>query len=82
MEEDKQYLQIIIAPLLSVSGELRVDRIVDERGILLSVSVNKVDMGKILGKTGETARAIRRIMHQFGASRQLHLSVKFNEPLS
>jgi predicted RNA-binding protein YlqC (UPF0109 family) len=77
---EKEYLETIIRPLLSEPDELRVEQTLDERGMLLSVNVRKADMGRVLGKDGETARAIRRLVRQHGFNQNAHVAVKFNEP--
>jgi uncharacterized protein len=77
---DVQYLIDIIRPLLTDPDSLNVERTTDDRGTLLTVSVTKADIGRIIGKAGETARSIRRLMHQFGSMTDERLSVKINEP--
>ena len=77
---DAQYLIDIIRPLLTDPDSLNVERTTDDRGTLLTVSVSKADIGRIIGKGGETARSIRRLMHQFGSMTDERLSVKINEP--
>jgi predicted RNA-binding protein YlqC (UPF0109 family) len=76
----EEYLSTIISPLLTESAGLIINRTQDDKGILLSVQVAKKDMGVIIGKGGETASSIRRIMHQYGSKTQERLSVKFDEP--
>lgn len=75
-----QYLFSIVAPLCVHHQEVGIDHSHDDRGILLTLSLNKEDMGKVIGKQGETARSIRRILRQFGMSRNMHIALKINEP--
>ena len=74
----EDYLKSIIGPL--VSEEFTVNKIIDERGVLLSLSLSKSDMGKIIGRDGETARSIRRLVRQFGSVNQERVALKINEP--
>lgn len=76
----EQYLATIIAPLVSHSEDVFIDNSADDRGILLTITLNKEDMGPVIGKDGETARSIRRLVRQFGMSRKAHIAVKINEP--
>lgn len=77
---EKQYLESIVIPLLTKPESLVIDQTSDERGILLTLQANKEDMGRIIGKGGATANSIRILMRQYGATRQLHISVKINDP--
>lgn len=77
---ENEYILKIICPIVSNPLDVTIHRQQDEKGILLTVSLHKDDMGKIIGKQGETARAIRKIMHQYGATNGKHISVKINEP--
>lgn len=76
----KDFLTAIVTPLLSQPSELRIEQIHDNMGILLMVNVAKDDMGTVIGKSGETSKAIRTIMRVYGAQRQARVSVKFQEP--
>ncbi len=75
---EEQYLESIITPLLS--SKPQIEKKTDERGVLLTLSVCKADMGKIIGKNGDTARAIRRLLRQYGMNNQAIISLKINEP--
>lgn len=81
MEKEILYLEAIVKPLTAKPEAVKIDRTMDELGVLLSLSVDKNDMGKIIGKTGETARAIRRLVRQYGLSNSVRVSIKINEPL-
>lgn len=78
----EQYLNEIVCPIVTFPSDVAVEKILDERGILLRLSVHKEDMGKIIGKQGETARALRSLMRQYGFQNNSHIALKINEPLS
>lgn len=80
MEQEELYLRSILEPL--VTGELTIERKVDDRGILLEIYVDKSDMGRVIGKHGTTADAIRKLVRQFGSMQEKHVSVRINEPNS
>ena len=80
MQNAANYLVEIIRPLLTEPEGFVVVPTTDDRGVLLTVNVAKADIGRIIGKGGETARSIRRLMHQFGSMTDERLSVKINEP--
>lgn len=78
--DDQAYLVAILEPLVENKAAIRIDRTTDERGVLLSVSLAQEDMGRIIGKQGDTARAIRRLVRQFGFASKSRVAVKINEP--
>lgn len=77
-----QYLTSIITPLLKHPEEFSVETSSDEMGMLLTVSIHKEDMGGIIGKAGETAKAIRLLLRIVGIRNQARVSMKINEPLT
>lgn len=80
MYPEQTYLTALISPLVAYPEDVRVDRKVDDRGVLLELHLNAEDMGKVIGKQGDTARALRRIMRQFGMMNDSHIALKINEP--
>lgn len=74
------YLAQIIAPLLTKPEKARIDAVTDEMGVLLSVTLDRADMGSVIGKGGETAKAIRHLMRVAGVKQNARVSVKINEP--
>ena len=81
MENPNTYLEAIIKPLMSQPEAVKIENKIDELGTLLTVTVAKEDMGKIIGKAGETAKAIRRLIHQWGMTNQARIAIKISEPL-
>lgn len=79
MNEEK-YLEAILLPLVAYASELSIQKSVDEKGILLVVKASKEDMGRIIGKAGTNANAIRALMRSYGSINQQHISVKIEDP--
>lgn len=75
MTEDK-YLKNLIEPL--INDEMRIDKIVDDRGILFMIYLNSHDLSVIVGKEGKNILAIRTLMHIYGSKNNLHISLKAN----
>lgn len=78
---DVEYLTLVVKGLVSQPEEVRVERTTDEQGVLLTLSLAKGDMGKIIGKMGNTAKAIRTLMHTFGYNVKEVIFVKILEPI-
>ncbi len=79
-EKDKEFLEFIIKALVDHPEDVKVDRKVDEMGVLLSLKVNPEDMGQIIGKEGSTARAIRNLIRIIGLKNHARVNLKIEEP--
>jgi len=71
-----EYLLMILKPLVNYPEDLKIDKIVDDRGVLLVVSANTVDAPIIIGKKGQFAKALRTIMRTFGSKIDALLHIK------
>jgi len=79
-EQDKEFLEFLIQSLVDNPKDVKVDRKVDEMGVLLSLHVNPEDMGQIIGKAGSTARAIRNLVRIVGLKNHARVNLKIEEP--
>lgn len=80
MESDQQFLEYVIKALVDKPEEVKIERTVDEMGVLLRLSVNKDDMGKVIGRSGATAKAIRTILRVVGMKNDARVNLKIEEP--
>jgi len=78
--QDTEFLASIINQLVDDVEGVRVTRTTDDMGVLLTLAVSKADMGKIIGKEGNMAKAIRTIVNAFGAKNHQKISLKIVEP--
>jgi len=78
--EDREFLEHIVKTLVNHPDEVKVDRKVDEMGVLLSLKVNPEDMGQIIGRQGSTARAIRNLVRIVGLKNHARVNLKIEEP--
>ena len=79
-DSDKEFLEFIVKTLVDHPGDVKIDRKVDEMGVLLSLKVNPEDMGQIIGKAGSTARAIRNLVRIVGLKNHARVNLKIEEP--
>lgn len=79
-EKDQQLVETIVKHIVGYPDDVRVDRIVDERGVLLTLHVNAADVGYVIGKQGQTAKAIRTIAKAVGAKNDARVNLKIEEP--
>ena len=80
MDSDKVFLESLIKSLVEKPEDVKVDRKVDEMGVLLTLSVNRDDMGKIIGREGNTAKAIRTLLRVIGMKNNARVNLKIDEP--
>jgi hypothetical protein len=66
MQKDQEFLEYIIKNLVDNPADVKVDRKVDEMGVLMTLDINPADMGKIIGRQGNTAKAIRTLLRVVG----------------
>ncbi|TSC75765.1 MAG: hypothetical protein G01um101430_259 [Parcubacteria group bacterium Gr01-1014_30] len=77
---DKDFLEYIVKSLVDHPDDVKIDRKVDEMGVLLSLKVNSEDMGQIIGKAGSTARSIRSLVRIVGLKNHARVNLKIEEP--
>ncbi len=80
MEADKAFLEYLVKALVDFPNDVKVDRTVDEMGVLISLLVNPADMGKIIGRSGNTAKAIRTLLRVIGMKNNARVNLKILEP--
>lgn len=75
-EHDQQFIEYVVKNIVDHPEEVQIERTVDERGVLLKLTVNQEDMGKIIGKGGATAKAIRTLLRVLGAKDDARYNLK------
>lgn len=78
--QDKEFLEMIVKTLVDKPEDVVVERAIDERGVLLTLKVNPEEMGKIIGKQGQTARALRTLLRIIGNKNNSYVNLKVYEP--
>jgi predicted RNA-binding protein YlqC (UPF0109 family) len=79
-EHDKVFLEYVVKALVDNPNDVKIDRTVDEMGVLITLTVNPADMGKIIGRMGNTAKAIRTLLRIIGMKNNARVNLKINEP--
>ncbi|NCO05258.1 MAG: KH domain-containing protein [Candidatus Magasanikbacteria bacterium] len=77
---DQEFLELVVKAIVNNPDGVKVDRTVDERGVLLTLDVDPSDMGYVIGRQGQTARAIRTLLKIVGAKHNARVNLKINEP--
>ena len=81
MENDVKFLEFVVKALVENPGDVKITRTVDEMGVLMTLDVNQADMGKIIGREGNTAKAIRTLLRVVGMKNNARVNLKINEPV-
>ncbi|OGZ85485.1 MAG: hypothetical protein A2599_00765 [Candidatus Staskawiczbacteria bacterium RIFOXYD1_FULL_39_28] len=79
-DNDKEFLEYVVKELVDNPKDVKVERKVDEMGVLLSLTVNPEDMGQIIGREGSTAKAIRNLVRIVGLKNHARVNLKIEEP--
>lgn len=81
MESDHAFLEYTVKALVDNPEAVVVVRSVDEMGVLLTLSVAGDDMGKIIGRDGNIAKALRTLLRVVGMKHNARVNLKINEPV-
>ncbi|MEK7123262.1 MAG: KH domain-containing protein [Patescibacteria group bacterium] len=79
-QADQAFLEYLIKSIVNNPDDVVVERKVDEMGVLLSLKVNREDMGMIIGRSGNTAKAIRTLLRIVGVKNNARVNLKIEEP--
>ncbi len=76
------FLQYVLGSIIDDTDQLMITPKEDELGILLTVQVSDRDMGKLIGKGGQTVKALRILLRLIGGNSQKRINLKILEPPS
>ena len=79
-DADKIFLEYVVKALVDNPNDEKIERTVEEMGVLITLTVNPADMGKIIGRMGNTAKAIRTLLRIIGMKNNARVNLKINEP--
>ena len=73
---DQQFVEYIVKSLVGNPDDVTVDRIVDEKGVLLTLTVNPEDLGRVIGRRGVTAQSLRTLLRALGTKNAARYNLK------
>ena len=73
---DQQFVEYIVKTLVNNPEKVAVERTIDEKGVLLSLTVDPEDVGRVIGKRGVTAQAIRVLLRALGTKQDARFNLK------
>lgn len=73
---DQQFIEYIVKSVVGHPDDVVVDRIIDEKGVLLTLTVNPEDLGRVIGKRGITAQSLRTLLRALGTKNDARYNLK------
>ena len=73
---DQQFIEYIVKSLVGYPDDVVVERIIDEKGVLLTLTVNPEDLGRVIGKRGVTAQSLRTLLRALGTKNDARYNLK------
>ena len=73
---DQQFVEYIVKTLVNNPDKVSVERVIDEKGVLLTLTVDPEDVGRVIGKRGVTAQALRVLLRALGTKQDARYNLK------
>lgn len=80
-DSDKDFVEYVVKAIVAKPEAVKVDKKLDAMGVLIELTVDAEDMGKIIGKQGQTAKALRTLLRVLGAKSKARINLKIIEPV-
>ena len=78
--KDQEFVEYIVKELVDRPEDVQSERAVDEMGVLITLKVNPADLGQVIGRQGQTAKALRTLLRVVGAKNRARVNLKIYEP--
>ncbi len=73
---DQQFIEYIVKSLVSDPDAVKIERRIDEKGVLLELTVAQEDLGRVIGKRGATAQSLRTLLRALGTKNDARYNLK------
>lgn len=73
---DQQFIEYIVKSLVGNPDKVIVERRIDEKGVLLELTVDPEDLGRVIGKRGSTAQSLRTLLRALGTKNDARYNLK------
>lgn len=77
---DQEFVEYVVKALVNHPDDVKTERTVDEMGVLITLHIHQEDMGYVIGRRGQTARALRTLLRVVGAKNNARVNLKIFEP--
>ncbi len=79
-EQDQDFVESVVRAIVGHPEDVRTERTIDERGVLITLFINQEDMGYVIGRQGQTARSLRTLLKIVGAKNNERVNLKIFDP--
>jgi len=76
MTMDQEFIEYVVKSIVSEPDDVSIERSIDERGVLLELTVNPEDLGRVIGKRGNTAQSMRTLLRALGTKDSARYNLK------
>lgn len=73
---DQQFVEYVVKSLVGHPDDVIVERVIDEKGVLLTLTVHPDDLGRVIGKRGVTAQSLRTLLRALGTKNDARYNLK------
>lgn len=73
---DQQFIEYIVKSVVGHPDDVIIERVIDEKGVLLTLTVNPEDLGRVIGKRGVTAQSLRTLLRALGTKNDARYNLK------
>jgi len=73
---DQQFIEFIVKSLVGKPDAVSIERSIDEKGVLLELTVDPEDLGRVIGKRGATAQSLRTLLRALGTKNDARYNLK------
>lgn len=80
LQKDQEFVEFVVKSIVNHPEDVKTERTVDDRGVLITLHINQEDMGYVIGRQGQTARALRILLKTVGAKDDARVNLKIYEP--
>lgn len=80
MQADEAFVDYVVKSIVDHPDDVKLERTVDEMGVLLTLKIHAEDMGQVIGREGSTAKSIRTLLRVIGAKNNARVNLKIVEP--
>lgn len=77
---DQQFIEFIVKSLVGKPDAVKIERRIDEKGVLLELTVDPEDLGRVIGKRGATAQSLRTLLRALGTKNDARYNLKIVDP--
>src|SRR6266849_1436369 len=73
---DQQFVEFVVKSLVGKPDAVKIERTIDEKGVLLELTVDQEDLGRVIGKRGATAQSLRTLLRALGTKNDARYNLK------